>query len=54
MTAAGETQRYMHLSPAAVESAIRLLDAPNPAGGPGQQFGNMLATAGASTNNSNH
>ena len=29
------TQRYMHLSPAAIESAIRLLDRP---------FGNMLAT----------
>jgi integrase len=29
------TQRYMHLSPAAIESAIRLLDQP---------FGNMLAT----------
>ena len=35
------TQRYMHVSPAAVEEAIRLLDAPrsgNPVGG------NMLAT----------
>jgi integrase len=34
------TQRYMHLSPAAVESAIRLLDA----AGIGVQRGNMLAT----------
>ena len=25
------TQRYMHLSPKAVESAIRLLDGPRPA-----------------------
>jgi site-specific recombinase XerD len=26
----GTTQRYMHLSPAAIESAIRLLDGPTP------------------------
>ena len=34
------TQRYMHLSPAAVEGAIRLLDASRT----GRSFGNMLAT----------
>jgi integrase len=34
------TQRYMHLSPAALEGAIRLLDHPS-------NFGNMLATATA-------
>jgi site-specific recombinase XerD len=34
------TQRYMHLSPAAVESAIRLLDQPVPRSG----FGDILET----------
>ena len=34
------TQRYMHLSPAAIEGAIRLLDAPST----GTARGNMLAT----------
>ncbi len=34
------TQRYMHLSPAAVEGAIRLLDKSRT----GRSFGNMLAT----------
>ena len=34
------TQRYMHLSPAAIEGAIRLLDAPST----GTACGNMLAT----------
>ena len=34
------TQRYMHLSPAAIEGAIRLLDTPGIPPG----FGNMLAT----------
>jgi site-specific recombinase XerD len=34
------TQRYMHLSPAAIEGAIRLLDASRT----GSPFGNMLAT----------
>ena len=34
------TQRYMHLSPAAIEGAIRLLDASRT----GTPFGNMLAT----------
>ena len=38
------TQRYMHLSPAAIESAIRLLDEP---------CGNMLATASAAAENVN-
>jgi hypothetical protein len=34
------TQRYIHLSPAAIEGAIRLLDHPKPAHG----FGHMLET----------
>jgi integrase len=34
------TQRYMHLSPAALDSAIRLLDAP----GVPRSFGDMLET----------
>ncbi len=34
------TQRYMHLSPAAIEGAIRLLDQPTPEHG----FGNILET----------
>ena len=36
------TQRYMHLSPAAIESAIRLLDQPKTAVG----RGDILETAG--------
>jgi len=40
------TQRYMHLSPAAIEGAIRLLDASRTGA-----FGNMLATG--STENAN-
>jgi integrase len=36
------TQRYMHLSPAAIEGAIRLLESGTRSG-----FGNMLATADA-------
>jgi len=43
------TQRYMHVSPAAIEDAIRLLDAPrtgNPVGG------NMLATGSTEIGNS--
>ena len=40
------TQRYMHLSPAAIESAIRLLD-------PGVARGNVVATATAVTENVN-
>ncbi|MBU8923281.1 MAG: tyrosine-type recombinase/integrase [Bacteroidales bacterium] len=35
------TQRYMHLSPAAVEAAIRLLEMPSPA----KFFGDILQTA---------
>jgi len=35
------TQRYMHLSPAAIDSAIRLLD----------QRGNIMATAAAIAEN---
>jgi len=35
------TQRYMHLSPAAVEAAIRLLEMPSPA----KFFGDILETA---------
>jgi integrase len=34
----GTTQRYMHLSPAALDSAIRLLDA--------ESFGDILETGG--------
>jgi len=34
------TQRYMHLSPAALESAIRLLDRPKTGAG----FGDILET----------
>jgi hypothetical protein len=34
------TQRYMHLSPAAVEGAIRLLEQPEPV----SQFGDILET----------
>jgi hypothetical protein len=34
------TQRYMHLSPAAVEAAIRLLELPDP----GAASGNIVAT----------
>ena len=36
------TQRYMHLSPAALDSAIRLLDGPNPV----PTFGDILETGG--------
>jgi len=39
----GTTQRYMHLSPAAIEGAIRLLDQPAPA----MARGDMLETGGA-------
>src|SRR5262245_20431499 len=42
------TQRYMHLSPAAIEGAIRLLDTP----GVPAAFGNMLATGSTETGNS--
>jgi len=42
------TQRYMHLSPAAIEGAIRLLDAPGIPPG----FGNMLATGSIEITNS--
>jgi integrase len=38
------TQRYMHLSPAAIESAVRLLEEPSPA----SQRGDMLETGGGS------
>jgi hypothetical protein len=34
------TQRYMHLSPAALDAAIRLLDRPSG----GQSFGDILET----------
>jgi integrase len=37
------TQRYMHISPAAIETAIRLLDQR----GSGQTFGDMLETGGS-------
>ena len=36
------TQRYMHLSPAAIEGAIRLLEQPTPRHGRGE----ILETAG--------
>jgi integrase len=41
------TQRYMHLSPAAIEGAIRLLDQPKPAHG----FGDILETGDRETGN---
>ncbi len=37
------TERYMHLSPAAVDAAIRLLEDP----APGSRFGDMLETEGS-------
>ena len=37
------TQRYMHLSPAAVKSAIQLLDAPGGSVGAWQHDGNEIA-----------
>jgi hypothetical protein len=36
------TQRYMHLSPAAIEGAVRLLEQPSPVSG----FGDILETEG--------
>jgi len=42
------TQRYMHMSPAAIESAIRLLDSP----GVPSHRGNMVATGSTETANS--
>jgi site-specific recombinase XerD len=36
----GMTQRYMHLSPAALDAAIQLLDTPRHATGAWQQCGN--------------
>ena len=42
------TQRYMHLSPAAIDSAIRLLDAP----GVPSPRGNIVATGFTETANS--
>jgi len=36
------TQRYMHLSPAAVEGAVRLLEQPSPV----SRFGDILDTEG--------
>jgi site-specific recombinase XerD len=41
------TQRYMHLSPAAIEGAIRLRDASRT----GTAFGNMLATGSTESAN---
>ena len=43
----GMTQRYMHLSPAALDSAIRLLDQPTAV----KNFGDMLETADQSGGN---
>ena len=44
----GTTQRYMHLSPSAIESAIRLLDRA-PIGG---NFGDMVETGSIQNTNS--
>jgi len=41
------TQRYMHLSPAAIEGAIRLLDQGKPAHG----LGDILETANGENSN---
>jgi integrase len=41
----GTTQRYMHLSPAAIEGAIRLLDQPAPT----RRFGDILETERSET-----
>jgi integrase len=41
----GTTQRYMHLSPAALDAAIRLLDS----GAIGRSFGDIVETASASS-----
>ena len=41
------TQRYMHLSPAAIEGAIRLLDASRTS----TAFGNMLTTRSTESTN---
>jgi len=38
------TQRYMHLSPAATEDAIRLLDGRQSGLEPGEKFGDILDT----------
>jgi len=43
------TQRYMHLSPAALDSAIRLLESP----GVRQNFGDIVETAGGRIEKSN-
>ena len=42
------TQRYMHLSPAAIEGAIRLLDQPKPVHG----LGDILETRDRETGKS--
>jgi len=42
------TQRYMHLSPAAIENSIRLLEQPSPV----SEFGDILETG--STNNTKY
>ena len=39
------TQRYMHLSPAAIEGAIRLLEQPRPTG----NFGDIIVEAAGTT-----
>jgi len=44
-----KTQRYMHLSPAALDSAIRLLESP----GVRQNFGDIVETAGGRIEKSN-
>ena len=45
----GMTQRYMHLSPAALDSAIQLLDQPSAV----QSFGDILETESVSDGKSN-
>ena len=45
----GMTQRYMHLTPAALDSAIRLLDQPTSV----KKFGDILETGRVSEEKSN-
>ncbi len=45
----GTTQRYMHLSPAAVEATIRLLEGPES----GPRFGDIVETGMEATRNLN-
>jgi hypothetical protein len=48
----GTTQRYLHLSPAAAEGAIRLLDQPAPHFGRGRgDLGEAAISAGVNASN---